>query len=281
MWKEIKKTPKRKEKIELNYYKALRTLIAGYGIKLGDTVVVDHKPSTCECVGWTINWCSNMDKYIGIEGIVFELGRDNGISVTFESGENYSFPVFCLRTIRSADDEIDKAYEILQKYSALKIGDIVQVIRSNEQGELGCACYSSDSTKTKKEAVESSAIGEIIKMNPRSIRVKFGKCDWTFPYFALRKMEPELKQLETRYFSDGKDITNEISKGGLEQIEKNIVKTKKTIAKFKKNLVDITVPAAKLRASAAGRETPPINRSIMDMFGGSELIEILNEVTNE
>lgn len=270
----------RRENPKMNYYEALRTIIANYGIKLGDTVIIDHKPSTCECVGWTIGWCSNMDNYIGIEGTVFEIGRENGISVNFPTGESYTFPVFCLRVTKDSSEKIDVAYEILQKRSNLKVGDIVQITRSNEQCELGCACRSSDFTPTKKETVESGAIGEIIKINPRSIRVKFGKCDWTFPYFALKRIEPELKQLETRYFSKGKDITDDISKSGLKQVNKKINKAKKNVKKFKKNLVDITIPAATLGyrdSDTTGDLLAPENRSMMDLFGSEELINVLDE----
>jgi hypothetical protein len=269
----IDRNRQRKEKPQMNYYEALRTLIAGHGIRLGDTVIVDHKPSTCECVGWTINWCSSMDAYIGVEGTVFELGKNNGVSVTFPSSESFNFPVFCLRTTNGAESKMNKAYETLQKMSSLRLGDLVQIIRSNEQSELGCACHSSDFSPTKKEAVENNAIGEIIKMNSRSVRVKFGKCDWSFPYFTLKKIEPKLEQLTTKYFSDGKDITNAINKMGLKQIEKSIKKNKKNIKQYKKNIVDITIPAAKL---GEGEAVPVVeNRTLMDLFGDEELINVL------
>jgi len=257
---------KRKETNNMNYYQALRSTIATHGIKLGDKIVVTHKPSLTECIGWTINWCLNMDRYVGEKGIVFEIGRNNGCSVSFESGECFSFPVFCLKVINPSNDNIIEAYKVLQKKSNLQINDLVQVTRGNTKNELGCACGDTDLSESKKEATSMNAIGKITKITPRSIRVKFGKCDWLFPYFALRKIEPKLEDYTTKYYSNGKDITDEISKNGLKSINSQINKRKKNVTDFKKNLVDISIPAATIRNNIAGVEPAPQNRTIMDLF---------------
>jgi len=259
----------------MNRYKAIREVIANYNIKINDIVIVDHIPSTCERIGWTINWCNDMDSLIGQEGIVFEIGRDNGISVSFPNGNNYSFPVFCLKVIEDTGNKINEAYKTLQLDSCLEVSDIVQVIRSNKASELGCACFSSDSTEIKNEVVESKAIGKIIAINPRSIRVQFGKCDWAFPYFSLKKVEPKLEDIKTRYFSDGKEITHEINQNGIKEINKKIKTRKDNKTEYKKNLVDIKLPAATLEELSTSPRTA--NRSIMEAFGEATRREIITD----
>jgi NADH:ubiquinone oxidoreductase subunit len=104
------------------------------GIKVGDAVRVLRKAEGGE-MGWNQVWVSEMDKYVGEDGVVGECYGSNGFLVQFPGGKGWRFPFFVLEKIADAPrfitingfevpEPVREPLETGEKYWVVEIGSL-------------------------------------------------------------------------------------------------------------------------------------------------------------
>ncbi len=108
---------------------------------------------------------------------------------------------------------IKEAYKVMQKASGIKVGDKVRCLRHFIDEELGSSCSSSKLQSQKSAFIDKGATGIVSSECSGHLWVSCGRDyggSWAFPFFVLEVVEPA-KEIEVRYFCEGKDVTDSIS----------------------------------------------------------------------
>lgn len=110
----------------------------------------------------------------------------------------------------SKNIDIKEAYKVMQAAWVdlydVKVGDTVKVVRIPSHYELGSQC---DEAKVKKQMVGSQY--KISEINDYQIVIRLNTLVRYFPFFCLEKIKSAPKEIELRYFCEGRDITDDMS----------------------------------------------------------------------